>query len=282
MKKTLSAIFSILFAFSLLTSLFLLVIKKNVNEKTIMDLLSNDNLSYQYNDTYLGNSSSVSLMSNTYTSIDSNEINKVVKFDNLDDDLIKEILDDKEINDFVEKYYNEIINYMTGKTEQFKFDRDKVDDIIDKVITKYEEKTGEVVDRDDINKEISSAITDIEDAVVKVKESGPAIKFVAKLFGNTMLYISIGLTFLFALCIFISNRSITVTLKYLSIPAIIVGVILLILGLIISIIDINEIQNVLNSLSSDFKLYGIISFAIGIICCLAVNIFFKNKLEMEK
>lgn len=279
MKKIFSIIISVLFSFSLLFTLFLYVIRNNVTTDKVIDAISNsaDLLAVDNTDTYLGNeSTNIKRMSNDYNY---DEIKSLVGDRNIDENMIKEIVGDDEFKDLINKYSSEITKYLTGKTDELNFDRDEINSKVNEILDKYEERTGERINRENLDSDISNFIGQVEDSVSLVRDVKPLTTMLNILLSDFIFYMLVGITFILGLIILLINMDLFVAFKYLSIPAIVVGSILLIGGLFVGIINISEFKDFTNAFGNDFKLTGVITMMVGVIMLVIYKVLRKDNLK---
>ena len=185
MKKFFSVLLSILFALALLFTLLLSVVRFNFSYSTITELAGQllrpvsaapvieyqDDGLFHPGDikiTYAGyeeygdfDFSSVDLSQLDLANMDVNEIVKQY-LDAVDMDvppeLVAEILSSPEVSEVVDKYAGEIVNYMTGASTELKIDPADISNVMNKAIDKYEEATGEVIDRTGLDEAVASGV----------------------------------------------------------------------------------------------------------------------------
>ena len=181
MKKFFSVFLSIIFAICLFATLVLSVVRFNFNTSTITEFASqifkisqatiiqfeDDGLfhpeqkiityaQYDYSDFEDFDMSSID-----FTNMDINEIvqSYLEEYDvDVPPELVSEILASPEIAETVSVYADEIINYMTGVTDEINIDPAQISKVVNTAIDKYEQATGEVVDRSGLDEAIAENV----------------------------------------------------------------------------------------------------------------------------
>ena len=291
MKKVFSIILSVLFAVCLLCTLLLSVVRFNFSYSTITKLASdllkpvsvnllpepaNDGLyhpgeriiSYTaYEDDYdlsqFGDFdfSSLDLSSVDLTNMDINAVvQSVLDANDIDvgAELITEILASPEVSNAVDKYADEIINYMTGATEELNVNPKDITALVNTAIDKYEAATGETVDRTGLEEAVSVSVeatvpkitATLDTAKEENAEAFEALKKVNILLSVKVFAIAIAVCLFLALAIFLINMNVFVCFKYISIPAIADGSILFIASLVAG----GMIPPVLKGIIADYSL----------------------------
>lgn len=260
MKKFLSVLLSIIFALCLLFTLLLSVVRFNFSFSSVSKIFSemmkpvavapavDDGLYHpgdvkislagyeEYGDFDFG---SLDLSSIDFTDTDVNQIvNSYLALSGVDvePEFIAEVLASPEVSDFVDKYVGEIVDYMTGASEELKINPDDVLTVVNKSLDMYEEHTGEVVDRTGIKESIESNIEEAQTQITASLDETKAEN--AEMLGNLKIadyllslqfyLICIGVCVLLALILFLINRRIFTWLKYIFMPCFIDGVIIFI------------------------------------------------------
>lgn len=331
MKKAFSIILSILFTLALLFTLLLSVVRFNFSYSTITELAGqllrpvsaapvieyeDDGLfhpgdikiSYAaYEDYGYGDFdfSSVDLSQLDLTNMDVNEIvQQYLDAANVDiePELIADILASPEVSNAVDKYAGEIINYMTGASEELKLDPAELTAVMNTAFDKYEEATGEVIDRSGLEEVVTQGVEDmmpeltatLDTAKEENAEAFTILKKVNLLLSAKIFALCIAVCVLLALIIFLINMNIFVCFKYISIPAIIDGLILFIAalvakgmvpGILSAAIAENGLPNSLytvlwNYISKilfDLEAYGIVTTLLGVALCVLGFMLAKKK-----
>lgn len=319
MKKFLSVLLSIIFALVLFVTLIYNIVRVNVTPSKIMDLgasmINSMALAPSYDDGLFHPEQKVI----TYADYDIGGMDIDFDLNNLDigelvqqlveangydltidEELIADILSDSETKDLVDSVMNQAVDYMAGKTETIELNPDKIESVVVKSIKKIEEKTGEKIEYDpaELRAEISSGIEEalpaVTEALDEVKEENAAeLGMVLKaldFLSIKYLFIFIGVLIVLAALIFVLNMDIFALFRYISIPAIVVGVIYVICGLLgntVTAIIVELLKNDFESLiapvtvlvSTIFRqllLNGICTFVPGVVLCV-VGFICKKK-----
>lgn len=321
MKKAFSVILSILFTLALLFTLLLSVVRFNFSYSTITDLAGqllrpvaaspvieyeDDGLfhpgdikiSYAaYDDYGYGDFdfSSVDLSELDLTNMDVSEIvQQYLDAADLDiePELIADILASPEVSKAVDKYAGEIIDYMTGASEELKLDPAELTAVMNTAFDKYEEATGEVIDRAGLEEVVAQGVEtmvpELTATLDTAKEENAEVLTILKkvnlLLSAKIFALCIAVCVLLALIIFLINMNIFVCFKYISIPAIIDGLILFIAalvakgmvpGLLTAAIAENGLPNSLytvlwnyiRKVLFDLEAYGIVTTLVGVVLC---------------
>ena len=329
MKKAFSIILSILFTLALLFTLLLSVVRFNFSYSTITELAGqllrpvsaapvieyeDDGLfhpgdikiSYAaYEDFGDFDFSSVDLSELDLTNMDVNEIvQQYLDAANVDiePELIADILASPEVSNAVDKYAGEIINYMTGASEELKLDPAELTAVMNTAFDKYEEATGEVIDRSGLEEVVTQGVEDmmpeltatLDTAKEENAEAFTILKKVNLLLSAKIFALCIAVCVLLALIIFLINMNIFVCFKYISIPAIIDGLILFIAalvakgmvpGILSAAIADNGLPNSLytvlwnyiRKILFDLEAYGIVTTLLGVALCVLGFMLAKKK-----
>ena len=327
MKKILSVLLSILFAISLLGTLLLSVVRFNFSYSTITKLASeimkpvskvpvyDDGLfhpedkiitlaQYDFDASALENFdfSSIDL-----TNLDVNEIVKTYLEDagiEVEPEFIAEVLASPDVSDFVDKYVGEVVSYMTGETTELNINPDDVMKVVNTSIDMFEEHTGEVVNVDRtelqqaIKENIEVAQTEITATLDTAKEENSealaALKYVNLILSFKLYLICIGVCLLLAILIFLLNMNIFATFKFISIPAIVDGLLIFIIA-VIAAATVPKIAPgliaqyglpkgifegvwvYLSKVLGQMKIYGCVATLLGVVLCVFGFKLDKNK-----
>ncbi len=259
MKKFLSVLLSIIFAIVLLVTLMFNIVRVNVTPSKIMDLgasmINSMALAPSYDDGLFHPDQKV--LSNAgydiggmdidfdLNNLDIGEIvQQLVKANGydfkVDEELIADILSDSETKDLVDSVMNQAVDYMAGKTETIELNPDKIESVVVKSIKKIEDKTGEKIEYDsaelkaEIAAGVEEALPSVTEALDEVKEeNGADLEMALKVldfFSIKYLFILIGILIVLAALIFVLNMNVFTMFRYISIPVIIVGLILITAG----------------------------------------------------
>ena len=331
MKKFFSVLLSIIFALALLFTLLLSVVRFNFSYSTITELAGqllrpvsaapvieyeDDGLfhpgdiviSYAaYDDYGYGDFdfSSIDLSQMDLTNMDVSEIvQQYLEAADVDvePELIADILSSPEVSQAVDKYAGEIINYMTGASEELTIDPTELTTVMNKAFDKYEEATGEVVDRTGLDQMVAEGVENmmpeltatLDSAKEENAEALDILKKVNLLLSAKIFALCIGVCVLLALIIFLINMNIFACFKYISIPMMIDGLILFIAAIVAkgmvpgilsaAIADYglpNNIYTVLwnyiRKILFDLEAYGIVATLLGVALCVLGFMLGKKK-----
>lgn len=329
MKKFLSVLLSIIFAICLLLTLTLSVVRFNFSYSTITKLASeimkpvskapvyDDGLfhpgdkvitlaQYEFDASALEN---LDFSSIDLTNLDVNEIVKTYLEDagiEVEPEFIAEVLASPDVSEFVDKYVGEVVNYMTGETTELNINPDDVMKVVNTSINMFEEHTGEVVE---INREeIKQAIKEnVETVQVQITESLDtakeenadalaALKYVNLILSLKIYLICIGVCLLLAILIFLLNMNIFATFKFISIPAIVDGL-LIFIAAVIAAATVPKIAPALiaeyglpkgifegvwvylSKVLGQMKIYGCVATLLGVVLCVLGFKLDKTKSE---
>ena len=322
MKKFFSILLSIIFALCLLATLVLSVARFNFNTSTITELagqvfkiskapviqFEDDGLFHPEQKIITNAQFSPSDFDMSSIDLTNMDINALVQsyleeYDvDVDPAVVTEILASPEITDTVSQYADEIINYMTGASEELTIDPAQLTKVVNTAIDKYEEKTGEVIDRTGLDEAISENVeamvpeltATLDTAKEENAEAFEILRKVNFVLSAKIFALAIGVCVLLALIIFLINMNIFVCFKYISIPAIVDGLILFIVALVANGLVPNILKDVIASnelpmaiydvaityigrILSQIKIYGIIATILGVILCVLGFMLGKKK-----
>lgn len=322
MKKFFSILLSIIFALCLLATLVLSVARFNFNTSTITELagqvfkiskapviqFEDDGLFHPEQKIITNAQFSPSDFDMSSIDLSNMDINALVQsyleeYDvDVDPAVVTEILASPEITDTVSQYADEIINYMTGASEELTIDPAQLTKVVNTAIDKYEEKTGEVVDRTGLDEAISENVeamvpeltATLDTAKEENAEAFEILRKVNFVLSAKIFALAIGVCVLLALIIFLINMNIFVCFKYISIPAIVDGLILFIVALVANGLVPSILKGVIESnglplaiydvamtyigrILSQIKIYGIVATILGVILCVLGFMLGKKK-----
>ena len=334
MKKFFSVLLSILFAVCLLFTLLLSVVRFNFSYSSITKMVTemmkpvsaapvpvmNDGLFHpgdiQY--TLAGyeeygdfDFSSIDLSSVDLSNMDVNasvETYLEAAGVEVEPEFVAEVLASPDVSEFVDKYIGEVVDYMTGATDELTINTDDIMNVINKSLDMYEEHTGEVVDRSGMKEAIETNVAEakvqIEESLDQIKEENTQMlsymKIVDLLLSLKCYLLCICVCVVLALLILLINRNIFAWLKYVFMPCFIDGVIIFIIavvgaGILPGIIQTalsdyqlpggiyEGIWSIVSKLLSQMKIYGIVSAILGIaLFVLGVTLDKKTSVEPAK
>lgn len=322
MKKFFSILLSILFTIALLGTLLLSVVRFNFSYSSITKIFSemmkpvsaapvmNDGLFHpgdikyslaQYEEFGDIDFNSLDLSAIDLSSIDlSNlDVNEIVQTYleatgmDIDPELISEVLASPEVTEFVDKYVGEVVDYMTGATEELNINPDDVLTVMNKSLDVYEEKTGEKVDRTGMEEAVVSSVTEaktqVQASLDQVKEENADslayLEYVNLVLSLKLFLICIAVCVVLALAIFLINMNVFAMFKYISIPSIIDGVLLFIAAIVCAAVVPKIVPPLLAdaglpkgifeavwgyvvTVLAQMKIYGIVATLLGVVLCV--------------
>lgn len=325
MKKAFSIILSIIFTICLLATMLLGVVRNNFSVSKITEMVSQifktaqaPVIQYEDNGLFYPEQKVITLAqfegydlgdfdlsSIDLTNMDVNSIvQSYLEANDIDVDpaVVTEILASPDITETVNQYADQIINYMTGASDEINIEPEELTKVVNKAIDKYEEKTGEVIDRSGLDEAISTnveaMVPELTATLDSAKEENAqvfeAIKIVNTILSLKVFIIALVVCFVLALIIFLINMNIFVCFKYISIPAIIDGLILFIgalvaAGMVPSILKGLIAENglpaaiydlvivYLNKVFLQLKICGIVATILGVILCVFGFMLGKKK-----
>ncbi len=325
MKKFFSVLLSIIFALCLLATLLLSVVRFNFNTSTITEfatqifkvgktpvieyeddgLFHPDQKIITYAQFSPDDFADFDLSSIDLTNMDINEIVQSYLAENdidVEPEVVAQILSSPEIKETVNQYADEIINYMTGESEELNIDPAQLTKVVNTAIDKYEAATGEVVDRSGLDEAISSNVeamvpeltATLDSAKEENTEAFDILKKVNFWLSLKIYILAICVCVVLALVIFLINMNIFVCFKFISIPAIVDGLIIFIAALVArglipsvlsQVIKVNELPAAVFDIAMSFiqtvlfqlKICGIVSTVLGVILCVLGFKLGKNK-----
>lgn len=314
MKKFFSILLSIfVFVFLLITLLYNAVIK-NLSVSAISDIiiktLETDFVQapeIPYDDSGLFYPENKILKNSAYENVDnevlSNFASEILENYNLDlnlsDEITRKILDDSVSKKFLNHLANEAGDYLTGKTEKLDLSASELKNLIDNTVSIYEKETGEKIDYElseqDLELALDYTIDFVQSGLEELKEDDNLVKYfniVKKILSPVNLIILIGIVVILFLIIFAINLNIFSAFAYVSIPAIIAGLLTFISGILGNFIFdkipslfgpeyVDFLTAVVKMMSGIFKTCtwtGIVTFVIGIVLCIT-GFSLKKKLS---
>ena len=315
MKKILSVVLSILFAICFLGTLLLSVVRNNFSYSKLVKMAGemmkpvsvapvDDGLFHpgdiryslaayeEYGDFGDFDLSSIDLSSIDLTNMDVNEIVQSyldAAGIEVEPEFIAEVLATPEVSQFVDQYVGEIVDYVTGASEELNINTDDVLNVMNKSLDMYEEHTGEVIDRSGMKEAVESNVAEakasIQESLDVVKEENSesleALKQVDFFLSLKFFLICAGLCLLLALLILLINRNIFAWLKYVFMPCFIDGLIIFIAacvaggilpGIIKNALEVyalpkgiyEGIWSLVSTVLGQMKIYGLVAAVLGI------------------
>ncbi len=291
MKKFLSVLLSVFLTISLFVTLLLGIVKEVAKPSVVKDLvlqagksvsvMPKDDGLYRPGEKILKTTqfdtdfdfSTFDFSSIDFTNLDISALVKeyASEFDSeIYEELVEEILADSETSKLLDKYTYEIIDYVTGTSDSLNIDSSEITSVLNKTFDKYEEKTGQVIDRtgldEMITENIAAASEEIVSALDEVKEENADVikdlKLVLDILSTKTFVICVLVCICFALLILIVNLNIFATLKYLSISSLIAGILVVIVVFVAN----SSLSFATSLIMKEFELQqGLLDFAAGII-----------------
>ena len=183
-----------------------------------------------------------------------------------------------EIKEYLNNYLTQYIKYGMGMNELPILNTPEFNNIINDAIKEYETKTGNKVNKEEINE----IITEVDQTIAKQElPSNPYIDLSQKVmrlcFDNKTIYILITLIVITLLIITLLG-GLRILFKKISSTLIVNSVILTLFSLVLSFIaNKNELlTSILKIIIKDLNIYAYTSFGIGVVIFILL-IFFKPK-----
>lgn len=318
MKKILSVVLSILFAICLLATLLLSVVRNNFSYSKLVKMAGEmmkpvsvapveDGLFHpgdiryslaayeeygDFGDFGDFDLSSIDLSSIDLTNMDVNEIvQSYLEAAGIDvePEFIAEVLASPEVSSFIDQYAGEIVDYVTGTSEELNINTDDVLNVMNKSLDLYEEHTGEVVDRSGMKEAVESNVAEakasIQESLDVVKEENAesleTLKQVDFFLSLKLFLICVGVCLIIAGIILLINGNIFVWLKYVFMPCFIDGLLIFIAaciaggilpGIIKAALEAYALPNgiyegiwsLVTAVLGQMKIYGIVAAVLGI------------------
>ena len=317
MKKFFSVLLSVVFALCLLFTLLLAVVRFNFSYSTITNIaskamkpVSKAAAPKKQSGLFYPGQSAAALANLTFDGANFENFEFNFHADNLKDldvnalvqsfldqagvdaspELVAEILESPEASAFVDKYAEQVIDYMTGTKSSLDVDPKDVKKVMNKSVDLYEKHTGEKVDRSGMDQAIEdsvkAAVPKITASLDEAKEESAkvfdAIKAVASWLELRAFALCVAVCALLALAIFLINKNVFAMFKYISIPAIVDGALLFLvaaLGAAVLSVLLSDAANVPKgiyaalsayaaSLFLQMKIYGIAAAVCGVVLCV--------------
>ncbi|MCR4735636.1 MAG: hypothetical protein K5829_11590 [Treponema sp.] len=264
MKKFFSIFLAIIFSLFLFITLILSITRSAVSSSAISDFARNAlkpvskiKNEKNYNNglyypgqaqLYLSDYEDFDFEDMDFSNLSDMNLNEIVEsyldmYDvDIEPDFIADILSAPETTQFVDKYIDEIISYAIGEKDSLEIDAADVSKVVNNAIDLYEKETGEVVDRsgleEGIQEGIEEALPEISSTIDNIKEEDELVIFAIKLskffLSQKFFIICVSICVILALIIFLINLNIFTLFKYISIPAIVDGVLLFIPALFVT------------------------------------------------
>ena len=325
MKKFFSILLSIIFALVLFAALLFNIVRVNVTPSKILDLgasMINSMAMIQQNDTGLFYTDQKIITPAGYqiegmnieidlNNLDLGELVQEIAKENgydfeIDEELIADILSDPETKDLVDNVMNQAVEYMAGKTDTIELNPDKIESVVTKSIKKIEEKTGEKIEYDaaelkaNIAAGVEEALPSVTETLDTVKEENSAeldaVMKILDYLSVKYLVIMIAVLVVLAAIIFVLNMNVFALFRYISIPSIVIGIILIVIGLMGGFVNsviadvlkadfeslIKPVSVLVTTIFRQFLTYGICAFVPGVALCVVGFINKKKQIEPSK
>lgn len=194
---------------------------------------------------------------------------------------ISEYIDTKDLQKAVEEYLKDYIGYQLGEESMPTINSPEVNKILDKAIDKFEEKTGEKIDRSDVDKALEEFDTNLakNDKISSQVDSQTleAMKFIYIISTSKALIIGLIIALIVLIAIvFLLNMNVTSTIAYLISAFLINGICIIVIPIAMKLLgsSLNAAEDLINTLSKPFYIYGMISIGISILLIIT-NIIIK-------
>ncbi len=338
MKKLGSILLSIVFAICLLATLLLGIVREKLNVGTVMDLVADmlkpvATLDYpdtglyypeygkkistvQYEE-YGFDLNSLDLSNIDLENLNINELVTQVLQENgveVDAEFVAEVLEDKQSQEVLNKYVGQITEYVVGTRTELEIDATDVQNVVNNAIDKYEVATGEVVDRTGLNEMIETSVVEasttlsqgldeaksemIDEETMQLMQTG--FQFIEKITAIKTLMLCIAVCVVLAALILLINKSFFGMCKYISIPGLIDGILIVSFGVLLySIVPgiVEEImtsygisyglaslplENLLVSIKKMTSTVGFIAIIISVVVGALGFVFGRKKAESKK
>lgn len=265
MKKFFSILLAIVFALALFGTLLLGVIRFNFSYSTITNIASQmlkpvskariqqkqsglfypgeqvaqlTNLSFEGTDF---ENFDFNFNSKDLQDLDLNEIVKdCLKQAGVDasPEFVADLLASPEMSAFVDKYGVEVVDYLAGTKSTLEVNPADVKKVLYKSVDLYEKHTGEKVDRSGMDSAVENSLktalpkitAGLDEVKAESSEVLDVVKTIAAWLELKMFIISVVVCAVLALAIFLINKNVFAMFKYISIPAIVDGALLLAIG----------------------------------------------------
>lgn len=309
MKRFFSIILSVLFFIALGFTLLFNVLRLNLNSDAILDLgkevllpevnfsqVQKNNSGVFYPENKILKNAEYDYSQMDLSSIDLSQIAQSyadeygldIQFDN---EMIKEVIDSPKVNNLLENYVDEIISYVSGKSENLNIDSAELEAAMEDAIEICEKKSGKKIDykpeelKDAIDEGIKEAVPEVQKSLDDVKKNNQevisAIEKLLNVFSVKNLLLLILVLVVIAAGLFGINREVLMTLKYISITAVSDGVLLLIAGLfsgvitalIVSFLPSDAVTagitvgKIVHRICKGFIVSGIVTIVLGTVLC---------------
>ncbi len=305
MKKFFSVLLSIVFALCLLFTLILGVVRFNFSYSTITNIASKalkpvskalpqskgglfypgeqvaqlTNLSFEGTDF---ENFDFNFNSKDLQDLDLNEIVKdCLKQAGVDasPEFVADLLASPEMSAFVDKYGVEVVDYLAGTKSTLEVNPADVKKVLYKSVDLYEKHTGETVDRSGmdsaVENSLKTALPKITASLDEVKAEGSqaldAVKAIAAWLELKMFIFFIAICAILALAIFLINKNVFAMFKYISIPAIVDGLLLLAIGALFAAVLPEIISEAAGPNIHKGVYEAILSYATRIFCHMKVS-----------
>ncbi len=327
MKKFFSVLLSIIFALALFCTLLLSVVRFNFSYSAITNIASqmlkpvsaagraryDDGLFHPDDKVitlaqYSFDPSALEGFDMSSIDLSSMDVNQIVQqfLDayevDVEPEFIAQVLESPEVSDFVDKYANEVVEYMTGTKTELEINPDDIKKVMNKSLDMYEEHTGEVVDRTGMDEAIETSVeamlpeitVALDEAKEENAETFEGLKIVNTILSTKAFVLCIAVCLLLAVIIFLLNMNIFVTFKFISIPAIVDGFLIFIAAVCGSALVPAALAQAIKEaglpggiyeaiwayaagILGQMKIYGVVTTLCGVVICVLGFMLGKKK-----
>ena len=203
---------------------------------------------------------------------------KELKKQDLPTELLDYIVEDQNFNKVINDYKEEYVNYLKDKGEKPQIPTQKVNEIINRSITKYnkENTTNIKINNKKVENLTNDLSTKVDDVVNKIDDNPKITGFIKIIYNPIIQKVSFIVTTSLIILLVIINKS--KSLKYISIPLLIDGLLFLLGTLILKRETLSIIQTILGTtydnmvkILLNFGIYSIITSIILLIISLIIN-----------
>lgn len=309
MKKFISVLLSILSGLFLFCFLICFNIKNNFNFSDLIDSVSKSNnyVTKKTSSGFFYPEDKIIIQAQYSPDLDLyGIISQQLKDQDIevDDVFVKEIFEDTDVKNILNDFFDDYLAFATGESSDFKIDEMKIKKTVNKIIDKYEDYYDTNIDRESFVQEfdevLPQVLTEIEEEVkegaVELRDENTEFLKLYRFFtGNTLWIIFVVLIIISILLIAIISKSLKTTLFGTGIPAIVVGLLVILAGIAIlslkgfvlnMFIDyINQnliimIDSLATNAGKYLRIEGIITFAIGILITTTA-FFVKGRIDSK-
>lgn len=276
--KILSFLYSILFGIVLFTLLLLITIKELFNPKIYKNMIKN----IDFNQIKLSTFVDEEKLKDKTITLEGYAIDYLEK-QQIDSEIASKIVKDNEVKEMLSDFVSQASNYFLNNDKIPKIDNEKVKSITNKYISNIDEK----IDIDEITNKINSKISETFQNKTENMIPSNLQTIFDFLSSSYMYYILVGFIAFSYLLVALLNWSFINCLNFISIPAMVVGILFCMLRLTFSLIlnaiskiDIDTINNLISSMLNPILIIGISCIVFGIIL-LIIKINLSDKVNTK-